>query len=126
MTRVKLTSAVATFSLVLFISFASIAGSGDLARSIKKGQELTIPSGQNFSYLRFNVNDFLSKSELAEMGLSAANEFENLRFDMNNFTDSIPFDLIDLPVNEFEYLRFDVYNYTTPGSSIIDELPVTE
>lgn len=126
MKTVNIATTVATLSLVLFISFASIADSGDMTMSVKKSIDITNTSDQNFSYLRFNVNDFLSKSELAEMELPAANEFEYLRFDVKNFTESNPIDLIDLPVNEFEYLRPDVYNYTTPGTSMIDELPETE
>lgn len=122
---VKLKSAVATFSLVLFISFASIADSGDLPTSIGKNQDITNTFDQSLSYLRFNVNDFVSKSILAEMGLPAANEFEYLRFDVHNFTESNPIDVIDLPVNEFEYLRFDLYNYTIQGMCMINELPVT-
>lgn len=126
MKTVKLATTVATLSLVLFISFASIADSGDLARSMKKSKDITNTSDQNFNYLRFNVNDFLSNSELAEMELPAAKEFKYLRFDVNNFTESNPIALIDLPVNEFEYLRFDVYNYASPGTSMVGELPVTE
>jgi hypothetical protein len=60
------------------------------------------------------------------MELPNAYEFKYLRFDVNNFTQNYPLDLIDLPLNEFGYLRFDVYNYTTQGTSMIDELPVTE
>lgn len=126
MKTVKLTSAIATLSLVLFISFASIADSSDLTMSVKKSFDITNTSDQNFSYLRFNVNDYLSKGELTEMELPAANEFEYLRFDVNNFTVSNLINLIDLPVNELEYLRFDLYNYTTPVTCMIDELPITE
>jgi hypothetical protein len=123
---VKLTSAVATLSIVLFVTVVSIADSGDQPKSIKKSQDITNTSDQNFSYLHFNVNDFLRKGELAEMELPVANEFEYLRFDVNNFTESNPIDAIDLPVNEFEYLRFDVYNYSIQGMCMIDELPVKE
>jgi len=126
MKTVKLTSAIATLSLVLFISFASKADSCDLTISIKKSLDITNTSDQNFSYLRFNVNDFVSKGELAEMELPSPNEIEYLRFDVNNFTESNPIDLTDLPVNEFEYLRLDAYKYTTPGMSMIDELPESE
>jgi hypothetical protein len=111
---------------VLFISFASIADSGDEPRSIKKNQDITNTSDQDFSYLGFNVNDFLRKGELAEMELPGANEFEYLRFDVNNFTEGNPIDVIDLPVNDFEYVHLGIYNYTIPGTSTIDELPVTE
>lgn len=126
MKTVKLATTVATLCLVLFISFASIADSSDLTLPFKKSLDITNTSDQNFSYLRFNVNDFLSKSELPEMELPAANEFEYLHFYVNNFTESNPIDAIDLPKNEFEYLRFDVYKYATPGTSMLGELPVTE
>jgi hypothetical protein len=153
MKTVKLTSAITTLSLVLFMSFASIANSsnlkfGDFSRTGKKSLEITNTSANDFSYLRFDVNkfinennetdlihssldylrfdvnDFVSKSETIEMELPAANEFEYLRFNVTNFTESNSNDMIDLPVNEFDYLRFDVNNYSTPG--VIDELPVTE
>ena len=126
MKTVKLTSAVTTLILVLFMSYASIADSGDLKTSIKKNLDITNTSDQNFSYLRFNLNDYLSKGELTEMELPSANEFEYLRFNVNNFTESNPIDVIDLPVNEFEYLHFNVYNYTIQGMCMIDELPVTQ
>jgi lipopolysaccharide export LptBFGC system permease protein LptF len=155
MKTVKLTSAIATFSLVLFMSLASIANSGnlmsgDMTRSGKKNLDITNTSDKDFSYLRFDVNkfikendetdlihnsldylrfdvnDFASKSETIEMELPAANDFEYLRFNVTNFTESNPNDIIDLPVNEFDYLRFDVSNYTAHGESVNDELPVTE
>jgi hypothetical protein len=153
MKTVKLTSAFATLSLVLFMSFASIANSGnlksgDLTRTGKKSLDIPNTSAIDFSYLRFDVNKFInennetdlihssldylrfdvnnfaSKSETIEMELPAANEFEYLHFNVDNFIESNPSDMIDLPVNEFDYLRFDVNNYSTPG--VIDELPVTE
>jgi hypothetical protein len=122
----KLISAVATLSLVLFISFASIADSGNLIGTVKKSLDITNTSDQSFNYLRFHVNDFVSKSEHEEMELPAATEFQYLRFDVNNFTKSNPIDLIDMPVNDFEYLRLGMYNYTTKDTSMIDELPETE
>lgn len=153
MKTVKLTSAIATLSLVLFMSLASIANSSnlksaDLTRTGKKILDITNTSANDFSYLRFDVNKFINennetdlihnsmdylrfdvynfagKSETVEMELPAANELDYLHFNVNNFIESNPNDLIDLPVNEFDYLRFDVNNYSAPG--VIDELPVTE
>jgi hypothetical protein len=153
MKTVKLTSALVTLTLMLFMSFASIANSGnlksgDLARTGKKSLDITNTSANDFSYLRFDVNkfinennetdlihssldylrfdvnDFVSKNETVDMELPAANDCEYLRFNVSNFTESNPNETIDLPVNEFDYLHFDVNNYSIPG--VIDELPVTE
>ena len=155
MKTVKLTSALATLSLVLFMSLASIANSGnlksgDLTRSGKKSLVVMNTSDNDFSYLRFDVNkyinendetdlihnsldylrfdvnNFVSNSETGEIELPAANDFEYLRFNVNNFYESNPDNMIEMPVNEFDHLRFDVNYYTAMGVSTIDELPETE
>jgi hypothetical protein len=151
----KLTSAIATLSLVLFLSIASIANSnsfysGDLPKSGDKSMNVTSPAEKDLSYLRFDVNRYINKDEIAEikhssldylrfnasefmnesnaetMELPLANELEYLRFDVNNFIEGNDYSMIELPVNEFDYLRFDVNNFISTGNNVIDEMPVTE
>jgi hypothetical protein len=151
----KLTSAIAIPSLVLFMSIASIANtrtfySGDLPKSDNKSISVANPTEKDFSYLRFDVNKYISEDETAEvihssleylhfdvnefidetdaeaMELPMANEFEYLRFDVNNFTESHLDSMIELPMNEFDYLRFDVSHFLAEGDNAINELPLTE
>jgi len=152
----KLTSAIATLSLVLFMSIASTANSsifysGNLTESAHRNFSVTNTTEKDFSYLRFDVNkyvnenetaevthstfdflrfdiaDFITETDAAAMELPAANEFEYLRFDVNNFAGSSDIEsIIGVPANEFDYLRFDVSKFTNASSNAIDELPVTE
>jgi hypothetical protein len=154
MKTAKFTSAIATLSIVLFMSIASIANSsffysGDLPKSGDKNSLLSNMSEKDFSYLRFDVTKYSNENEEADMvhntlnylrfdvnkyiisteseaiDLPAANEFEYLRFDVNNYNDGSPANSSELPVNEFNYLRFDVNNYVSGSTDFIDELPVT-
>jgi len=155
MKTVKLTSALAVLSLVLFMSVSSIADSGhsntgDVPKSGNKSLAFSAAAEKDFSYLRFDVNkymnenndadainssleylrfdvnEFISENESEAMELPVANEFEYLRFDVSSFT-GISYDAInELPVNEYDYLRFDVNDYVSSSNGVIDELPVTE
>jgi hypothetical protein len=131
MKTVKITSAIATLSLVFFMSLTSIANSGitysgDLTKSGDKSLTISGVSEKDYSYLRFDVDNYLNANESEAIELPVANGFEYLRFDVNNFADSNPESMNDLPLNEFDYLRFDVNNYTTTGNGVIDVLPLTE
>ena len=79
-----------------------------------------------FDYLRFDVNNFVNENETVEMELPAANEFDYLRFDVNNFIDANPSEISELPANDFDYLRFDVNKFTSTTEGVFDELPITE
>jgi hypothetical protein len=131
MKTVKITTAIATFSLVFFMSLTSIANcgttySGDLIKSGDKSLNISGASEKDYSYLRFDAGNYINANESEAIELPLANEFEYLRFDVNKFTESIPERPTDLPVNEFNYLRFDVNNFTATVNSIIDVLPLTE
>jgi hypothetical protein len=155
MNTTKLTSAIATLSLVLFMSIASIADSssfysGDLLKSGDKSVSVTYTSERDLSnlrldvnkyvnenetneathslldYLRFDVNKFINETDVETMELPITNEFEYLRFDVNNFIESNTENVTELPVNEFNYLRFDVNKFAAAGNNAIEELPVTE
>jgi len=153
MNTTKLTSAIVTLSLVLFMSVTSIANSvafytGDLPISGDKSLSISSSTEMDFSYLRFDVskyvneaaevthssinylrfdvNNFVNESDAEAMELPFANEFEYLRFNVNNFIESNTGNRIELPVNEFDYLRFNVNHFSTAGNNAIDELPVTE
>jgi len=80
----------------------------------------------SFDYLRFDVDNFINDNETAEMELPATNEFDYLRFDVNNFVESNPVEISELPANEYDYLRFDVNKFANQSGSTIDELPITE
>jgi hypothetical protein len=149
----KFTSAIATLSLVLFLSVSSYANtsasnSGDLPKSGDKSLATYSTSEKDFNYLRFDVKKFINENEESDLiynsldylrfdvtnfinetevtELPVANELEYLRFDVNNFIDNNPDNITELPVNEFDYIRFDVNNYLTNGSDLTCELPVKE
>ncbi|MEI8049393.1 MAG: hypothetical protein WCI92_18575 [Bacteroidota bacterium] len=155
MKTAKFTSAIATFTLVLFMSLASIANTatfntGDLTRSAEKSLAISVTYEKDFSYLRFDankfmneneedyaivsyldylrfdVNDFMRENESEITELPVANEFEYLRFDANRFSESNPDAMTELPVNEYDYLRFDATDFANSNNGTIDELPVTE
>jgi len=131
MKTTKFTSAIATLSLVFFMSLTSIANSGtsysgDLIKSGDKSLNISGVTESEYNYLRFDVDNYINTNESEAIELPVANDFEYLRFDANNFTESIPESLTDLPVNDFDYLRFDVNNFTATGNSVVDVLPLTE
>jgi hypothetical protein len=130
MKTAKFTSAIATLSLVFFMSLTSVANSGtsysgDLVKSGDKNLDVSGVSESEYNYLRFDVDNYINTNESEAIELPLENEFEYLRFDANNFTESIPERLTEFPVNEFDYLRFDVNNYSATGNSVID-VSVTE
>jgi hypothetical protein len=155
MKAIKLTSAIATLSLVLFISSASLADSAvssscELNNTGTKCLNIPAVSDKDYSYLRFDVdkyineakeadailnsldylrfdvNDFMNENTSEAMELPVANQFEYLRFDASNFTESNPDAGYELPVNEFDYLRFDVNNFVNSNNTALDVLPLTE
>lgn len=90
---------------------------------------LLIPERVNdFSYLRFDVNEFITESDLenAEM---PEQEFNYLKFDVNTFTETNQVDSKEMPVNEFDYLRFDVNRFIDAESINGDtssDIPATD
>ncbi len=137
----KIFASILTLSMVIFGAASGVSKTFDNATgdNLKKSNT-TITSGRNseisasigsadpatdFSYLRFDVNNF-TESTTDNMIELPVNEFDYLRFDVNNFTGSNTDNTIELPVNEFDYLRFDVKLFTNVSGSTIDELPVTE
>ena len=155
MKTVKLTSALATLSLILFMSLASIANNGrantgDLPKSGNKSMMISSTSEMDFSYLRFdankysneneetdaihnsldylrfNANDFITENETEAIELPVANDFEYLRFDVSSYAGSNSDAIIELPGNDYDYLRFDATDFVSSNVGIIVELPVTE
>jgi hypothetical protein len=85
-------------------------------------------SEKEFSYLRFDVNDYmnLGESEITELPVS---DFDYLRFDVNTYVEQNPVTLDEMPTGEYNYLRFDVKQYIQSDSRIegnIGELPTAE
>jgi hypothetical protein len=155
MKTVKLTSAIATLGIVLFMSVAALANSGtlktgNLSASGDRSLNISGTIENDFSYLRFDANKYMNENEEADAivdyldylrfdaskfineneseitELPETDEFEYLRFDADNFTEANPDATIELPVSEFNYLRFDANNFVSSNNSVIDELPVTE
>jgi hypothetical protein len=155
MKTAKFTSVIATLSLVFFMALTSIANSGtlntgDLPRSGDKSPNISNVSEKDFSYLRFDVtrysseneesdfihsplnylqfdvNDYINENSNEVIELPAANEYEYLRFNLNNYDENTSASISELPANEFNYLRFDVNNYVKNSNYLIGELPVIE
>jgi hypothetical protein len=155
MKTAKFTSVIASFSLVLFMSLASIANTGtfntgDLPRSGEKSLAISVTSEKDFSYLRFDAtkfmnenieadaivsyldylrfdaNNFIAENESEITVLPMANDFEYLRFDANSFAGTNADELLELPANEYDYLRFDATDFVSSSNGVIDELPLTE
>jgi hypothetical protein len=130
----KTTNVTATLSsilLVIFMSVNSIANpvfklSGDLTKSTikkeissEKKSISTTDDASEFSYLRFDVNNFIINSDFEEISHSS---LDYLRFDVNNFVNSSD-EITEMPASDFDYLRFDVNNYTSSTNSEITDLP---
>ncbi len=137
----KIFASILTLSMVIFGAASGVSKTFDNATgdNLKKSNT-TITSGRNseisasigsadpatdFSYLRFDVNNF-TESTTDNMIELPVNEFDYLRFDVNNFSESTTDNMIELPVNEFDYLRFDVNNFTGSNTDNTIELPVNE
>ena len=138
MKSTKIITTLASFSLILFMSTTSIANpsarqTGDGEKSGIKNQisalkndiDATVSStlGNEFSHLRFDVNNFIKtdKTENSEQPLTS--ELEYLRFDVNNFTADNYANLTEMPVNEFDHLRFDISKFESQNIMTMDELP---
>jgi hypothetical protein len=163
MKTTNLYATLASLLIVFFMSVSSIANpldrfSGDLTKSSEKknlisntgGTAFSTEEEMEFSYLRFDVENFVSNTGNEEVpensldylrfdvsdhstttgseisDLPSVNEFDYLRFDVNKFTESSIDESIELPVDELSYLRFDVSQYTANTAGTIDELPLTE
>jgi hypothetical protein len=154
----KFFAILTSMSIVLFLSFASIANTysnstGDVIKASTNatsvsGENTTTADNSNYSYLRFDVNDYITNPEIEDISdnsldylrfdvkdyfsademeiseLPIMNEYDYLRFDVNNFTANETEENFELPVNQYEYLRFDVTKYINTENHPIDELPV--
>jgi hypothetical protein len=129
----KIFAILTSLSIVLFLSFASIANTysnytGDITKASKNVTTAPVAGSAStenieYSYLRFDVNDYITNSDIENI---TNNTFDYLRFDVNNFTTEGSDENFELPVNEYTYLHFDVNNYSNANEGIIGELPLTE
>lgn len=154
MKTAKFSTAISTLIIVSFMSIASIANTtsvytGDLPKVTVKSQTLPVASENEYSYLRFDVNKYISESEATELNYSSmdylrfdvnnfineteisempvAIELDYLRFDVNNFISGSETEIVELPAeNDFGYLRFDVNNFVESNPADISEMPVNE
>lgn len=139
MKTTKITTALASLTMIFFMSTSSMANinsrySGDGEKTsvknhvsvVKINLGATAPvatSGNEFSHLRFDVNNFIAsdKSEFLEMNI--ANQFEYLHFDVSNFSANNTAEVTEIPSNEFDYLRFDVSKFECKNAISTIELP---
>ena len=138
MKTTKITTTLASLTMIFFMSTSSMANlnsrySGDGVKTSVKNHisavntnmgaavQTTISSNE-FSHLRFDVNNFVTsdKSEISELPLT--NQFQYLRFDVNNFSTSDITEVTGIPSNEFEYLRFDANNFESENAISTNEL----
>jgi len=75
---------------------------------------------QDFSYLKFNVSDFIE----TEIGvLPEDSNFDYLKFDVNNYITN-PYGEDELPSTDLDYLKFNVQKYVQNNlRGEINELP---
>lgn len=77
-----------------------------------------------FDYLRFDVNEYLNENAETELPVNVLNY---LRFDVKNYVESNASEAMEMPVSiELNYLRFDVNEYASTTVGVIDELPIKE
>jgi hypothetical protein len=135
MKTTKIITTLATLNLILFMSVTTIANSS--TRQTNDGEKSSVKKQlsainidavsstlvNEFNHLRFDVNDFINadKAETTEMPVTS--ELEYLRFDVNNFTADNSAELSEMPVNEFDYLRFDVSKFENENTISMEELP---
>ena len=123
-------TALLSISLVLFVSFASIANTAtnytsNLTKNLSAITTETftsVASSTNdfdFSYLRFDLTKFTGSNAIVELPSSS---FDYLRFDVNNFSTSDITEVTGIPSNEFEYLRFDANNFESENAISTNEL----
>jgi len=81
-----------------------------------------------FEYLRFDVNRFMTENTDESYTELPDDNLDYLRFDVDYFTEQNPVDMNEMPVNEFEYLKFSVNDYyaSTQSEEEIGELPSIE
>lgn len=156
MKTTKFFTAIFTLTFIFFMSVTSIANSYTIADGGKTSASrisvlkdmisdaaASAAEANEFSNLRFDVNRFINQDLETEM----FNELQNqVRFDVNNYSNStsaeselpladefgyLRFDatsyhtnsIAEMPGDEFEYLRFDVDRYTAQNIVSADELP---
>jgi hypothetical protein len=135
MKTTKITTTLASMTLIFFMSTSSIANtcvgySGDGVKTAVKHQisaaknninAAVSTSGIEFTNLRFEVSKFIAadKSEISEVPM--ANEFDYLRFDVNKFSAANSGEN-ELTSNEFDYLRFDVSKFESENTVSKSEL----
>lgn len=132
----KLYVALLSISMIIFSLTGTMANpAGKITGDILKKADKNNLTGNNsrvlhaaksfsedFSYLRFDVNDYSKETNETELLFGI---YDYLYFDVNNFTETSGIEITDLPVsNEFENLRFDANYYISASEEIISEMPV--
>ncbi len=138
MKTTKITTTLASLALIFFMSTSSMANingsyTGDGEKTSVRNHispvkinlgatAASATSGNEFSHLRFDVNNFIAsdKSEFLEMNI--ANQFEYLHFDVSNFSANDTAEVTEIPVNGFEYLRFDANKFESENAISTNEL----
>ncbi|MFN8133791.1 MAG: hypothetical protein U0Z17_00640 [Bacteroidales bacterium] len=133
MKTTKFITTISTLTFIFFMSVTSIANSyttGDgektsasrisVFKDMISDAATSAIEANEYSNLRFDVNRYINQDLETEMFSELQNQ---VRFDVNNYSNNTPSDN-ELPVSdEFEYLRFDASAY---NSTVITEMPVSE
>jgi hypothetical protein len=131
----RIITTVSSLSLVLFLSFASIANqmavrSGEIEKTTVKNQisanECSFAKmvETEFTYLRFDVSKFNTENVSEELPAKSA---DYLRFNVNNFISDNETMITEMPEsNEFNYLHFDVTSFTDKNANDLTEMPACE
>jgi len=134
MKTTKISATLASVALIIFMSVGSIANtaskfSGDLTKSTTKtviaAEKNSVSSAEavnEFSYLRFNADNFLSNSDMEEVTYAS---LDYLRFDVDKFTNSSE-EITEMPAENFDYLRFDVNNYFSENQAQPSDMPADD
>ena len=134
MKTTKISATLASVALIIFMSVGSIANtaskfSGDLTKSTTKtviaAEKNSVSSAEavnEFSYLRFNADNFFSNSDVEEVTYAL---LDYLRFDVDKFTNSSE-EITEMPAENFDYLRFDVNNYFSENQAQPSDMPADD
>lgn len=135
MRTLKISTAIATLNLALFMSVVTTANpftsnTGDVVKSgVKKqitlaGNALSNKADSDFNYLRFDVTKFTSETDIDEL---PATNMDYLRFDLKKYIDGKNTEITELPAETaYGYLRFDINEFISISNADNFELPESD
>lgn len=85
-----------------------------------------IKTSEDFSYLKFDVDQYAGNEAPETMELPEPSNYDYLKFDVSKFIEENTDDMEELPSAGFDYLKFDVNNFTEESTAGYDEMPAPE